>query len=86
MRIGQRQSCLFCLCANCFEAKLDRKSRPYFSCCSCGARVFIRNDMSLKGPTALWGALESALSVHDVEAARVLIGEKANANAQYAHA
>lgn len=75
MEIGKKETCIFCLTPDCFEVKLDKKSRPYFSCGMCGARTFIRGEMSMRGPSLLWGPLASAFRSRDVNAAKVLVAD-----------
>jgi hypothetical protein len=73
MRVGERCTCLFCLTRDSFELKLDKKSRPYFGCKSCGLFCFLRGDFSMKGPAILWGPLTAALVDGKPELARALV-------------
>lgn len=81
MRIGQKETCLFCLTNDSLEMKLDKKSKPYFICSCCGVRAFLRGEMSLRGPSMLWGPLAAAFRARDAEVAKVLVGDAVNANA-----
>jgi hypothetical protein len=81
MTIGKKETCLYCLTPDSYEMKLDKKNKPYFICSCCGCRTFLRGEMSLRGPSVLWGPLASALRAKDSEVAAILVGDAANAYA-----
>lgn len=74
MKVGQRVTCLFCLQESSLELRLDKLNRPYFICIGgCGARCFLRGDISLRGPSILWGPLTIAMRNNEAEVAQVLV-------------
>lgn len=77
MSVGERYTCLFCLTEHSYEMRLDKHGRPYFLCSSCGARTFLRGEVSLRGPSMLWGALSRTMRAGDVEASRALVAQGA---------
>ena len=48
--------CICCLGDNCAQMKFDKYGRPYIVCVSCGVRVFIHHESSLRGWIHLGGA------------------------------
>ena len=40
--------CPFCFGTSCGSMRLDCKGRPYFTCCGCGTRAFIRSPIALE--------------------------------------
>lgn len=82
MKIGDNFPCLCCLHPNANEMRADKHGKPYSKCWACGAICFYRGLQSLRGPTALWGPLQMALSQGDVEAGRVLVQQAIQASGQ----
>jgi hypothetical protein len=73
MTFGGRVHCMFCLNPLAAEIKQDRNGRPYLICHVCGLRAFLKTEMSLRGPSQLWGPLVRALQAGDVDAAQVML-------------
>ena len=77
MTFGGRVHCMFCCNPMAAEIKQDRNGRPYVICHVCGLRAFLKTEMSLRGPTMIWGPLVRALQAGDVEAAKAMLAKEA---------
>lgn len=74
MGIGQSYPCLFCLNKeHSMELKLDKKGRPYFVCWCCSCRIFTRSNISMRGPSILWGPLSISLRENNTAVASALV-------------
>jgi len=67
---------MFCLNPLAAEIKQDRNGRPYVICHVCGLRAFLKTEMSLRGPTMIWGPLVRALQASDVDAAKAMLAKE----------
>ena len=77
MQVGESYPCILCLSVPTqagmggMQLRLDKRQKPYWSCCSCGGKIFPAN--SLVGPMALWGKIAVAIKLGETDVASELL-------------